>query len=56
MWQQGDAGARSGGVGVLDEGCKAAEGDPSEDQEAYVDVYVKNGGDAVQDELTQDIV
>lgn len=39
---------------MLDEGRKAAEGHPSEDHEAYVDVNVEHWGDAVQDQLTQD--
>ncbi len=53
MWQQCCAGARPGGVGVLNEGCKAGEGHPSEDHETYVDVNVEHWGDAVQDQLTQ---
>ena len=39
---------------MLDEGCKAAKGHPSNDHEANVDVNVEHRRDTVQDELTQD--
>lgn len=39
---------------MLDEDSKAAEGQPGEDHDAYVDVNVEHWSDSVQDELTQE--